>query len=230
MQPSAKKHTKNMKVGSLYRIKDKKVPKNTSYFASRRSTGVGRFVQTLEDTHVFSKRVWPEVVFSPCASDHVDPSSSTTASWNDLFVVAEKDYNVTLIPHTYSSRRVYDKGEKVMVTCRCTFVCCMTATFVCAIDDKMCQVRASPIATFDVPWEAIRPKRYVEMHNQCQTAVVCWMWIAKQLVFGRQRVPKDLHRLIGKLVWETRDENDWIKHRHSKPKRTAHKKVKTYAE
>ncbi len=59
---------------------------------------------------------------------------------------------------------------------------------------------------------AIRTVNYLICDANCRHAVLCWLLVARELC------SKDIRRLIGQLVWESRDEREW-EERNSAPKR-----------
>lgn len=128
-------------------------------------------------------------------------------------------------------QRVFVKGDPVfylengsytLLPRRCTFAQYLNVNGV-----RMCEVTGHWGSRCVVDVCRIRSAKYLECDANCRRATLCWMLVSKRL----GRLPKDMRRLIGQYVWESRDDKAWENRRvpvppRRNPDRKAKKRIK----
>lgn len=109
------------------------------------------------------------------------------------------------IPHR---QRLYAAGDKVYVAMQEGGWCGVVASTVkevapSVIAHNRCECLHHRDRQQDAPFHLVRPERYAEYSGNCKRAVMCW------LLVSRKWLPKDMRRLIGEYVWDTRYDNEW---------------------
>ncbi len=74
------------------------------------------------------------------------------------------------------------------------------------IGNGECTLTYSPTYKYpvNVCLNTIRTAKYAECDANCRKATICWLLVSMKL-----RLPKDMRRLIGQYIWETRDDREW---------------------
>jgi len=129
------------------------------------------------------------------------------------------------LPISKSVRTKWKSGQRVLVVWIHIWSKCVIGVIHRRLDDGRYSIdvdgkSAHHIVERHLMW----PENALELRANCKRAVIYWL-----LAF-KKKVHKDIILLIAQWIWLTRDEEEWASHKHSRPPRSTHKKIKKYAE
>ena len=130
-----------------------------------------------------------------------------------------------LLPMSPSVKKAYKKGDRILACWIHSYIRCATGSIVHARDDGTFFILLDNGNCHDMETRCMWPENVVERRANCKRAVICWL-----LVSSTRGLHKDMRKLIARYVWNARDDDEWSSHKHSRQRRKAHKKVKSYAE
>ena len=102
-------------------------------------------------------------------------------------------------------RRTFIPGEHINVICNGTYTLYESnMIFVEMLNGGNCLVKLKYCTSYSIRLKRVRPAKYRECTDNCKKALLYWLLMAKEL-----RLPRDMRRLIGEYIWETRDAMEW---------------------
>ena len=192
---------KKMRVGSWYLSEDGKALGEYSHTVDKRDV----FACLSFDAKKNALSRLDQKAFTPCMTMMQEPARRTIWTKEPM------------------RQRIFVKGDPVLVlTTGAYTVLPRMYEFVRYLNDghHMCEVLRTEI---DDIWQVnvrrLRNAKYLECETNCRSATLCWM-----LVSNRLGLYKDVRRLIGELVWESRDEREWETKHSTGAEKKRHKK------
>lgn len=169
-----------------------------SWYISEGGLALGEYIETRNGTDVFSA-----LVYRKAAGDIVKHAAKPSFSPCPAYDIAKER---TLWTKQPTKKRGFVEGDKIFAVENGNYtaiprLCLFNRYF----NDDSCVVkRVIDMSAYTTCISSIRSAKYLECDRNCRNATLTWLLVSKRI-----GLPKDLRRLIGEYVWETREDRKW---------------------
>jgi hypothetical protein len=169
-----------------------------SWYISEGGLALGEYIETRNGMDGFSA-----LVYSKDAGAIVKHPANLSFSPCAIYDIAKER---TLWTKQPTKKRGFVEGDQIFAVENGNYTAMpRLCLFVRYLNGDRCLVkRVIDMGVHATRVSKIRSAKYLEYDCNCRNATLTWLLVSK-----RVGLPKDLRRLIGEYVWETRDDRTW---------------------
>ncbi len=127
------------------------------------------------------------------------------------------------LPQARSLCKSYKKNQRVLVYWAHYWTRCDYGTIMVecgSSGEYSVQLDQGNLHVFNA--NCIWPENVMELRENCKRTLLCWLWATEK---RHKRLYRDIRTLIGRYIWNTRDDSEWAIHRCHGSKRAARKMI-----